>query len=130
MLFPGDRVDGKWTINQARGCVRKISDRFDLTLECIRRHYQGKPSPLADTLARYPRFFALFGDFGGYVNFFLLQDLMTQDGSAVSTFPPFDDFSGPAVPQDLETYREYRRRTQEFIHARNARIQRYAASLA
>ena len=57
---------------------------------------------------------------------------------AVPSAPPptapttifFDDFSGPAVPQDLETYREYRRRTQEFIHARNARIQRYAASLA
>jgi hypothetical protein len=38
MVFPGNAIDGKWTINQARGCLRKISDRFDLTLECIRRY--------------------------------------------------------------------------------------------
>ena len=54
MVFPGNRIDGKWTINQARGCLRNISDRFDLTLECIRRHYEGQSSPLGPTLARYP----------------------------------------------------------------------------
>ncbi|HJZ61614.1 MAG TPA: hypothetical protein VKD47_05570, partial [Miltoncostaeaceae bacterium] len=32
MVFPGNPVDRKWTINQARGCTRSISDRFDLTL--------------------------------------------------------------------------------------------------
>ena len=42
MVFPGNQVDRKWTINQARGCNRSISDRFDLTLECIRRHYSGR----------------------------------------------------------------------------------------
>jgi hypothetical protein len=41
MVFPGNRIDGKWTINQARGCTRQIGDRFDLTLECIRRHIGG-----------------------------------------------------------------------------------------
>jgi hypothetical protein len=39
MVFPGNQVDRKWTINQARACTRSISDRFDVTLECIRRHY-------------------------------------------------------------------------------------------
>ena len=52
MVFPGNQVDRKWTINQARGCTRSISDRFDLTLECIRRHYSDWESPLrARTLA-------------------------------------------------------------------------------
>jgi hypothetical protein len=38
MVFPGNRVDGKLTINGARGFIRSIADRMDLTLECIRRH--------------------------------------------------------------------------------------------
>jgi hypothetical protein len=41
MVFPGYQVDGKMTINAQRGCHPRIRDRFDLTLECIRRHYLG-----------------------------------------------------------------------------------------
>jgi hypothetical protein len=78
MVFPGNRIDGKQTINGARGFNRKIADRFDLTLECIRRHYLGQRSPLGETLARYRDFFALFEDFRGYVEFFLLQDRSTK----------------------------------------------------
>ena len=128
-LFPGNRVDGKWTINQARGCISRISDRLDLTLECIRRHYRGEASPLGTTLARYADFFRLFDDFQGYVGFFLLQDLVTEDGAAVRLFPPFDEFQSRPVPKDLDTYREYRRQTMEFIEARNRRIARYAATM-
>jgi hypothetical protein len=121
MVFPGKRVDGKLTINMARGLNRSIADRLDLTLECIRRHYLAEPSPLGPTLARYADFFSLFGDFPGYVDFFLLQDIVT-DGGAVRFFLPFDNFRPPAVPKDLETYKEYRRRSIEFIEARNHRI--------
>lgn len=32
MVFPGNRIQGKRTINQARGCLKKIADRFDLTV--------------------------------------------------------------------------------------------------
>jgi hypothetical protein len=53
MIFPANKVDRKQTINGARGFHPRISDRFVLTLECIRRHYIGEPSPLAQTLARY-----------------------------------------------------------------------------
>jgi hypothetical protein len=35
---------------------------------------------------------------------------------------PFDNFRTPAAPKDLETYMEYRRRSVEFIEARNHRI--------
>lgn len=127
MVFPGNRIQGKWTINQARGCLRTISDRFDLTVECIRRHYAGQSSPLGETLARYRDFFALFEDFGGYVGFFLLQDLVSHDGADVRFFMPFDAFRTASVPEDDATYREFRRRSIEFIEARNRRIERYAA---
>ncbi len=35
---------------------------------------------------------------------------------------PFDDFRPPSVPKDVGTYKEYRRRSIEFIEARNHRI--------
>ena len=128
MVFPGNPINGKWTINQARGCLSTISDRFDLTLECIRRHYMGQPSPLGETLARYRDFFALFETFSEYTDFFLLQDLITRDCTAVTIFPPFDDVKTRPVPKDLETYREYRRQTVAFIEARNRRIARSATA--
>lgn len=128
MLFPANQVDGKPTVNQARGFVRNISDRFDLTLECIRRFYEGQASPLGETLSRYRDFFDLFGNFRDYTDFFLLQDLTTDGGSAVRLFPPFDDFRPPSAPKDIETYSEYRRRAIEFIVARNERIKLYASA--
>ena len=78
MVFPGNRVGRKMTINMARGCHPRIKDRFDLTVECIRRHYLDEPSPLRDPLARYADFFGLFGDFAGYTDFFYLQDLVNE----------------------------------------------------
>ena len=80
ILWPANPIDRKWTINQARGCLRSsIGDRMDLTLESIRRHYGGASSPLADVLGRYHDFFAAFEDFRGYVDFWLLQDMVTDD---------------------------------------------------
>ena len=125
LVFPGNQIDGKQTINGARGCHWKIKDRFDLTLECIRRHYIGQRSPLEDTLKRYGDFFALFEDFRGYVEFFMLQDLVVNDYSAVMFLMPFDDFRTSPVPGDVDTYREYRRVAIEFLEARNRRIDRY-----
>lgn len=121
MIFPGNRIDGKMTINGARGFTRKIADRMDLTLECIRRHYRGEDSPLGDTLRRYRDFFALFGDFRGYVDFFLLQDLVTDD-NAIQFFLPFDDFVGASVPKNVEAYADYRWLSIRFIEARNRRM--------
>jgi hypothetical protein len=88
-----------------------------------------EPSGLGDAIARYRDFFALFGSFNGYVDFFLLQDLVSNDHSAVQFFAPFDDFKSSSVPQDLTTYLEYRRRSIEFIAARNRRMERYVAAL-
>ena len=121
MIFPSNQINRKQTINGARGFDRRISDRIDLTLECIRRHYVNLDSPLAPTLTRYADFFALFDDFRGYVSFFLLDDLVTAD-FGVKFFMPFDDFRPPSVPGDVDAYKEYRRRSIDFIEARNYRI--------
>lgn len=122
MVFPGNKVDGKQTLNGARGFHPRIRDRMDLTLECIRLHYLGHASPLSDVLARYADFFALFGGFEGYVRFFLLDDLVDDDYGQVRFFLPFDDFMTPALPQTVEAYRAYRDASVAFIEARNRRI--------
>lgn len=121
MVFPSNRVDGKMTINGARGFHPRIKDRFDLTLECIRRHYVGEASPLSGPLCRYSEFFMLFGDFRGYVEFFLLQDLVV--GNEVKLSKPNDNFRTTPVPRDAHEYRAYRDDAVAFINARNRRIQ-------
>jgi hypothetical protein len=90
-LFPKNKIDNKFTINQERGINSFIDDRFDLTLECIRLFYIGQTSPLFDTLFRYEKFFKIFGTFENYVNFFLLDDLL-DDKQQVKFYLPFDDF--------------------------------------
>jgi hypothetical protein len=48
--------------------------------------------------------------------------MVTDDYSAVRFFTPFDEFKPPAIPQALHTYRDYRRRSIEFVEARNRRM--------
>lgn len=122
IIFPARTVNGKQNINMARGTNAKIKDRFDLTLECIRRHYLGVASPLSEVLERYSEFFGLFGSFEDYVEFFLLQDLLNDSNSSIRYFLPFKSFDHPAVPQNISQYREYRDNVMKFIAARNRRI--------
>ena len=122
MVFPSNVVDRKMTINGARGCHPRIKDRFDLTVECIRRHYVGAQSPLSETLARYSSFFELFESFRGYVDFFLLQDIVAADYSVVRFHMPFVGFDTSPLPADLDAYLSYRRLATRFIEARNERI--------
>jgi hypothetical protein len=122
MLFPGNRI-GR-TINGARGFHPRIKDRFDLTVECIRRVYCGERSPLAAVLARYAEFFALFVDFHGYVEHFQLQDLVSRGGSVVKFFALFEDFATSPLPESVGAYRTYSQLAIEFIRARNLRILR------
>ncbi len=117
------------SINQSRGIHPRIRDRFDLTLECIRRHYEGSESPLAATLAWYDDFFRLFEDFRGYVDHFLLSDLVDSDYGSVRFVKEFDGFQGNPLPAtSVAEYREYMKRSMDFIRARNSRIAHYAAS--
>jgi hypothetical protein len=125
MVFPANRVDGKMTVNQRRGCHSQIKDRFDLTLESIRLHYLDEPSPLGDTLALYADFFRLFSDFAGYVDFFHLQDAVSEDTSTVRFSMPFMGFDASPLPATVDEYLAYRQRAIEFIESRNRRIAAY-----
>ena len=60
-------------------------------------------------------------DFDGYVEFFLLQDLVDNDGT-IRFFHPFDNFRTPAIPKTAEEYLEYLRRSRDSIRARSDRI--------
>lgn len=122
IIFPSYRVDRKNTINGARGMNIKIADRFDLTLECIRRHYARGESPLSDVLERYKDYFDLFVDFKGYVDFFLLQDLVESDYQ-VKFFLPFDNFKRRGAPESADEYRALKEATVVFIKARAQRMQ-------
>jgi hypothetical protein len=118
-------VNGQRTINCARGqATDKIADRFDITLECIRRHYEQLKSPLEDTLLRYNNFFSLFSDFRGYVDFFLLQDLVTSDYSNINFFIPHICGEDKALPQSKDDYIKYQKNSVHFIMARAARMQK------
>lgn len=124
-LFPNNRVDGKHTINQARGVSSLIDDRFDLTLECIRLFYLGQESPLFDTLLRYKNFFDLFESFDGYYRFFLLDDLVDEN-KKVKFYLPFDNFKTKPTFTEINDYLKYKNGVMNFIKARNKRIENYA----
>jgi len=127
IIFPSNRIDGKQTINQARGVNRLIDDRFDLTLECIRLFYAGKESPLYETLSRYEFFFDLFDDFLGYIHFFFLEDLICED-NRIRFYLPFDDFKTRPSFSDINQYLLYKKRVVDFIESRNKRIDSFMNS--
>lgn len=121
IIFPNKKIEGKPTINQARGINAFIDDRFDLTLECIRRFYLGEKSPLFDTLKRYATFFNLFLDFKGYVDFFLLNDLLNNN-LTIKFYLQFDDFNSIPSFKNTRDYMVYKERVTEFVHARSQRM--------
>jgi hypothetical protein len=124
MIFPAKRSAGS-SINQERGFNHRIRDRFDLTLECIRGHYAGDTNPdtnpMTACLLRYAGFFSLFRDFRGYVDFFLLQDIVGDDGN-VKFFTDGIPFESSPLPRPLEVYLTYRERAIAFIQRRGERM--------
>jgi hypothetical protein len=133
-LYPIDTPRGAQTINQAR-CTRyadKIKDRFDLTLECIRRYYNKKENPyineenpLGNVIERFDDYFQLFKSFEGFCNFFFLQDL-TKKYTEIDFFLKFNKFEPNPQPKTSEDYFIYMNKATEFIKTRNKRIMDYA----
>lgn len=122
IVFPSKKIDGKMTINGSRGINHKIQDRFDLTLECIRRFYSNQDSPLTETFDRYSSFFELFSDFRGYAEFFLLEDLVSQDFKEINFWHPFTSFINAPLPQNFSEYLLYKSKVLQFVNKRNQRI--------
>ena len=114
----------KWSMNQARGCSRKIRDRWDLTLECIRRFYAGESSPLDTALERSSKFFELFVDFKGYVDFFLLQDCVDDDYNVKFWLDTSLWVSDP-MPETVESYKDWIDKELDFVEERGKRMEEY-----
>jgi hypothetical protein len=113
-----------WSMNRARGCHPRICDRWDLTLECIRRFYNGESSPLDKSIQECKEFFEWFIDFKGYVDFFLLQDCV-DDNYDVKFWLETALFDSNPIPQDIGTYLAWVDTQLEFAEKRNRRILNY-----
>lgn len=124
IVFPKKGKIRGQTINQERGINSLIDDRFDLTLECIRRFYLDQKSPLYNTFDRYKNFFDLFDSFDGYVKFFLLEDLIGEKGE-IKFYLPFDDFKTRPIFSGISDYLTYKEGVLNFIRSRNERIENY-----
>ena len=122
MIFPKRERDN--SINCQRGINRVIQDRFDLTLECIRRYYTGDSnSPLTNVFLKNSQFFDLFIDFKGFVNFFLLQDLVAEDYSEIKLFLQNNlAFTEDPRPQTVEEWFILYNNQMNFLAKRNERI--------
>jgi len=131
IIFPKHNPPSrKDTINTKRGKDNKISDRFDLTLECIRRYYLNEvnDNPLYEVLNEFDYYFKLFNDFKGFCDFYFLQDL-TIDYLKINYFLKHDSFVPDPYPKTIEEYNEYMKNTKEFIIKRNNRINKYVKNL-
>lgn len=124
VVFPKNKINNKFTINQARGINGLIDDRFDLTLECIRLFYEGEKSPLFETFLRYNSFFELFDSFNGYVDFFFLNDLLDEKKN-IKFYLPFNNFKTKPIFNGIEDYKLYKKGVENFIKSRNNRIENY-----
>ena len=121
MLFP----QHKYSFNCARGCNKRICDRWDLTLECIRRFYQGGESPLTKALERDREFFELFVDFKGYVDFFFLQDCVDKKYERVNLWLGEDFFEKNPYPHNADEYLMWIKKQCNFLQKRNKRIDNF-----
>lgn len=154
ILFSGLQVDRLWTINQAKGCTRaRIADRLDLTLECIRLYYEfllhraeveaplpegyALSNPLGPVLHRYRSFFEMFRSFEGYVDFWMLNDLVVEGDvrpQVAFMLPrvssdPYDFTREVALPADADAYCSYLLAADDFVDKRNRRMAQVVADL-
>ena len=122
----------KNSINGQRGMNPFICDRWDLTLECIRRYYDGitdrDNNPIGWVLESDKPFFDLFVDFKGYCDFFFLQDCVTDDYSTVKMWIPADPFVKKyPYPSTADEYFNWIDKCLSFVACRNNRINEYVA---
>ena len=124
IIFPRHRN----SINQIKGTNRYIADRWDLTLECIRRYYTGEESPISWCLEQDSDFFDLFVDFKGYVEFFFLQDCVSKDCSEVKLWLETELFEKNPFPHNAIEYLTWISDNLDFVYLRNQRIHNYLAN--
>jgi hypothetical protein len=126
ILFPKH----KDSINQWRGKNKQIQDRFDLTLECIKRFYDGEQNPLNETLNKDKWFFDLFVNFKGYIDFFFLNDLVSLSYKQIKFFlGNYNDvFIRPPFPQNKHEWQKLYDNQMNFLQQRTNRIKQFVTN--
>lgn len=129
----------KGSMNQDRGTNPMIADRWDMTLECVKRYYENPQNceycynPLWTTIKRNEEFFSLFVDFSGYINFFFLQDYLNSEMEVIRFFDDCMDKDGNfskkyPLPQNTEEYLRNIAIQKEIVNKRNKRIRSFIQS--
>lgn len=113
------------SMNQNRGTNHLIRDRWDLTLECIRRFYCNEQSPLSDTIEKDKEFYDLFVDFKGYIDYFFFNDCVSDDYRHVNIWIGDADFKESGLPKTTEEYFKYIEAEMSFLEKRRNRIQKH-----
>ena len=134
------------SINTRRGnYTGVIKDRFDLTLECIRRAYQygnfykNDFNPLFGISEEEKEFFKMFGTFEKYIDFFLLNSWVEEDKEhhfhvknllfneneidKEKTLNDYD-FSKEPLPQDENEWWTFYHNIMKRLDARNEQIKK------
>ena len=121
------------SINQMRGTKAEISDRFDLTLECIRRAYKqnefirNSNNPLFGINDQDKEFFNMFGSFENYIDFFFLQDWVDDNYKVKNLLnnEPLDDYSfseSNPLPTETDEWWTFYKNLMDRLDKRNTRI--------
>ncbi len=120
-------------INSVRA-ISRVKDRVDLTFECIRRWYAGESNnPMKHCLDTDADFLNLFKDFKGYVDFFLLQDIVTDDYKHVKNLLGEKEFCDDffkirgevTIPKNVTDYIQWHDNLIDFVEKRNKRIENW-----
>ena len=96
-----------------------------MTLECIRRYYRQEESPLYQVLVAEKKYFDLFLDFKGYIDFFFLQDCVSPDYSSVKFWLGDGQFKKYPFPRSVDDYLQWIKQQLVFVDQRNRRIKEF-----
>ena len=107
------------SLNQRRGTHALVKDRFDITLDSIRKYYQKDKSdyPLKKVIEKDGEFFSWFLTFKSYVSFFHLEDLVNPKTEEIIFF-----LEDKPLPISKEGYLAYKDKVLLFLKNRNKRI--------
>ena len=83
-------------------------------------------SPLYDCLSRYRDSFDLFVDFKGYIDFFMFQDMVSDDYNSICFRHPFEEFKKYPLPPTVADYLTYKDHAIQFVQKRNERIRKWS----
>ncbi len=66
----------------------------------------------------------MFENFTGYINYFLLNDLLDENNN-INFYLPFDNFKTRPIFSSVNQYLLYKENVIDFIKLRNKRIENY-----